>query len=215
MLAELDIHNLPDSHSHYGSVLQLTKECNDCDFFRIIVNRNWAPGHHPIGKVCLWGQNWKWLMPVDNPRACAKLAHSHSSKSTLFKVAENHYIPYGVKGEQFTLPLFKEVVGLYTRIVGGEPPRRGLLEFEYGKTIEDLKRINAVGLRHGSFVSDDSKLVIQWLFISKTSPEMALFFDCFPQAGASDNQGRYLSSRFELAVNQLLVNKQIAIPLNQ
>lgn len=214
MPQELDIHSLPDSHRRYGDFLKLTKDCSGCQFSRTVVNRDWAPGHGPIGKVCLWGKNWKWLeTPIENPKVCAKLSRPLPVESASRIASEEDYEPCGVAGDQFTLPLFSKIVGLYTDIVGGMALTEGEVEFYYNYAADDLKKTNAVGLRFGSHLSGDSKLIVEWRYLSRGSSNQALFFSCYPQAAHWDNQGEYLGSRFELAVNQYLRDEKIAIPL--
>ena len=214
MPKELDIHSLPESHRRYGDHIQQTKQCQGCSFFRVIVNKDWAPGYDPIGMVCLWGKEWKWLIrPTEKPRACAKLPRPLPVESVAKYIVEKDYVSCGVDAGQFTLPVFSKIVDLYTRIVGGDRLRPGEIGYYYNSIVGQLKEINLADLRLGSFLSGNSKLTIEWRFLSKVSSDQALFFGCYPQAPRRDDQGEYLGSRFDLAVNQYLKSLGIEVPL--
>lgn len=209
MSKEIDIHNLPDSHSRYGNYLQKTRDCGDCPFSRTIVNRDWAPGGKPIGEVCAWGKEWKWLEKWSwkNPKACTKLSRPLPQESVSLNLTEDDYVSYGINVNQFTLPLFAKILGLYAKTVGVKlwP---GQADFYFEGVVEDLSRTNASGLRLGSHVSGDSKLTVSREY-SQTKEDL-LLFGCYPQAGSRNNQGEYLGSRFEKAVNQCLQDEGVA-----
>lgn len=210
MSKELDVHSLPDSHSRHGNYLQKTRECGDCPFSRTIVNRDWAPGGDPIGEVCAWGKEWKWLKKWswEKPKACAKLSRPLSPESVSLEMTEEDYVPCGITPDKLTKPLFVEVVGLYAKIVGVKLwPYQA--EAYYRDVHEVLRRTNGYDLRIGSYVSGDSKFTIEKRYSTKTN-ENLLLFGCYPQAHSRDDQGQYLGSRFEMAVNQLLTDEGIA-----
>ncbi len=215
MSKEIDVYNLPDSHLRYGDRKRPTRDCPDCEFNRMVVNHTWAAAHEPIGQVCLWGRRWKWLdnYPINNLRSCPLLSRPLSEGTISAQIKEDQFNPLGIRGEDFTFQVFEDALRLYRQVVGGERLYLGEAEMGYDQALAALNRTNAFNWRLGSFVSFDSKFMIEWRFLAPATMDQALFFSCNPNTRRQADQGEYLNSRYEIAMARYLQVRNLAVAL--
>ena len=89
------------------------------------------------------------------------------------------------------------------------------MEVDYEYVLNELNHTNIAQLRWGSYVSENSKFEVEWRYLTQASREKALYFNCYPNTDWHGNQGEYLNSRLNLAVNQYLTKHDIAIPISK